>query len=71
MVEESLVFSNLSDKYKCGRVVISNVEHQATIISANKLKRKGWEIYKWPVNRDGIINISNIKETHHFLNILM
>ena len=40
----SIVFSNLCDKYKTGRVVISKVEHQATIISANKLKRKGWEI---------------------------
>ena len=58
----SLVFSNLSDKYKSGRVVISKVEHQATIISANKLKRKGWEIYEWPVNRYGIINISEIDE---------
>ena len=56
----SIVFSNLGDKYKTGRVVISNVEHQATIISANKLKRKGWEIFKWPVNKEGIINITEI-----------
>ena len=58
----SIVFSNLSDKYKTGRVVISKVEHQATIISANKLKRKGWEIYEWPVNNDGIVNISEIDQ---------
>ena len=58
----SIVFSNLSDKYKNGRVVISKVEHQATIISANKLKRKGWEIYEWPVNNDGIVNISEIDQ---------
>ena len=58
----SIVFSNLSDKYKTGRVVISQVEHQATIISANKLKRKGWEIYEWPVNNDGIVNISEIDQ---------
>ncbi|ABM72176.1 possible cysteine desulfurase (class-V aminotransferase family) [Prochlorococcus marinus str. MIT 9515] len=58
----SIVFSNLSDRYKRGRVVISKVEHQATIISANKLKRKGWDIYEWPVNHDGIINISEVDE---------
>jgi len=58
----SIVFSNLYDKYKCGRVVISKVEHQATIISANKLKRKGWEIYEWPVNKYGTINITEIND---------
>jgi len=58
----SIVFSNISDRYKSGRVVISSVEHQATIISANKLKRKGWEIIEWPVNKDGIINITDINE---------
>ena len=58
----SIVFSNLDDKYNSGRVVISKVEHQATIISANKLKRKGWEIYEWPVNQDGMIEISEIDQ---------
>jgi len=58
----SIIFSNLGDRYNTGRVVISNVEHQATIISANKLKRKGWEISEWPVNNKGIINISKIDE---------
>ena len=58
----AIVFSNLVDKYKTGRVVISKVEHQATIISTNKLKRKGWEIYEWPVNKEGMINISEIAQ---------
>ena len=58
----SIVFSNLADKYKAGRVVISCVEHQATIISANKLKRLGWDIYKLPVNKEGIIKISEIEK---------
>ena len=61
----AIVFNNLGDKYKNGRVVISKVEHQATIISANKLKRKGWEIYEWKVNEDGMIDISEIDQ---FLN---
>ena len=58
----SIVFSNLDDKYKTGRIVISKVEHQATLISANKLKRKGWEIYEWNVNEDGMIDISEIDQ---------
>tara|TARA_B100000965_G_scaffold69017_1_gene54398 strand:+ start:756 stop:1928 length:1173 start_codon:yes stop_codon:yes gene_type:complete len=58
----SIVFSNLGDRYNTGRVVISSVEHQATIIATNKLKRKGWEIYQWPVNKKGIINISDVDE---------
>ena len=58
----SIVFSNLSDKYKTGRVVISKVEHQATIISSNKLKRKGWDIYEWTVNEDGMIDVSEIEQ---------
>ena len=56
----SIIFSNLDDKYETGRVVISSVEHQATIICANKLNRKGWEIYEWPVNKDGSISISEV-----------
>ena len=56
----AIVFNNLGDKYKNGRVVISKVEHQATIISSNKLKRKGWEIYEWPVNKEGIIYLSEV-----------
>ena len=58
----SIVFNNLDDKFKMGRIVISNVEHQATIISANKLKRKGWDIYEWKVNGDGMIDISEIEQ---------
>ena len=61
----SIVFSNLDDKYKNGRVVISKVEHQATIISSNKLKRKGWEIYEWQVNKDGIIDISEVDQSYY------
>ena len=56
----SIVFSNINETFNKGRVVISNVEHQATIISANKLRKNNWEIYEWPVNKDGILNLSYI-----------
>jgi len=61
----NIVFNNIYEKFKNGRVVISNVEHQATTICANKLRKQNWDIYEWKVNNDGILNISNIKK---FLN---
>ena len=56
----SIVFSNINETFKKGRVVISNVEHQATNICANKLRKHNWDICEWPVNNDGILNLSNI-----------
>ena len=56
----TIVFTNINETFKKGRVVISNVEHQATIICANKLRKHNWEICEWPVNKDGILNLSNI-----------
>ena len=58
----SILFSNIHEKFKKGRLVISNVEHQSTIISSNKLKRQGWEIYEWLVNKDGLLNLSYIND---------
>jgi len=59
----SIVFSNIYETFKNGRVVISNVEHQATNICANKLRKQNWDICEWNVNNDGILNISNIDKT--------
>ncbi len=59
----NIVFSNIYDTFKKGRVVISNIEHQATNICANKLRKHSWDICKWSVNNDGILNISNIDKT--------
>ena len=56
----NIVFNNIYENFKNGRVVISNVEHQATTICANKLRKQNWDIYEWTVNNDGILNISNI-----------
>ena len=58
----AIVFSNIFEKFKKGRIVISNVEHQATIIPTNKLRRNNWEIYEWIVNNDGILNLSYIEK---------
>ncbi len=59
----NIVFSNIYETFKNGRIVISNVEHQATNICANKLRKQNWDICEWTVNNDGILNISNIEKT--------
>ena len=59
----NIVFSNIYETFKNGRIVISNVEHQATNICANKLRKQNWDICEWTVNNDGILNISNIDKT--------
>ena len=58
----SIVFSNIQENCKKGRVVISNIEHQATIICSNKLKKKNWDVYEWSVRNDGTLNLSNINQ---------
>jgi len=59
----TIVFSNIYETFKNGRVVISNVEHQATTICANKLRKQNWDICEWTVNNDGILNLSIIDKT--------
>jgi len=59
----SIVFSNIYETFETGRIVISNVEHQATTICANKLRKQNWDICEWTVNNDGILNLSNIDKT--------
>ena len=56
----SIVFSNISEKFKPSNLTISSVEHQATIIASNKLKKQGWKINKISVNKDGEILISKL-----------
>ena len=58
----NIVFNNIYENFKNGRVIISNVEHQATNICANKLRKQNWDIYEWTVKNDGILNIANINK---------
>jgi len=57
----SLVFNKLSDNFKPENIVISEVEHQATIISSNILKKRGWEIIEWEVNNKGIVDLYKLE----------
>tara|TARA_Y100000589_G_scaffold104500_1_gene98847 strand:- start:2965 stop:4134 length:1170 start_codon:yes stop_codon:yes gene_type:complete len=51
----SLVFNNISDSYRPGNITISSIEHQATIIQANKMRKKGWNVNEWEVDNEGRI----------------
>ena len=57
----SLVFNKLSDNFKPENIVISEVEHQATIISSNILKKRGWKIIEWEVDNKGIVNLDKLE----------
>ncbi len=61
----SIVFDNISDNFIPKNIVISEVEHQATLIASNKLKNRGWIIDKWDVDNSGIINLDNL---NNFIN---
>ena len=51
----SIVFNSIYDYFNPSSITISNIEHQATNIVSNKLKKRGWDIKKWPVDKLGII----------------
>jgi cysteine desulfurase len=44
-----------------GRLVISTVEHPATIAAAEHLGRQGWEVAAVPVDRRGLINLEALR----------
>ena len=58
----SIVFHKLLENCTPGSLSISAVEHQATIIASNRLRRMGWEIKEWEVQKDGIVKLSNFKD---------
>ena len=57
----SMVFDKLSDNFNPENIVISEVEHQATIISSNILKKRGWKIIEWEVDNKGIVNLDKLE----------
>ena len=57
----SIVFNKLSDNFKPENIVISEVEHQATLIASNILKKRGWKITEWEVDNKGIIKLDKLE----------
>ena len=58
----SLVFNKFSTIYNNGSLLISSVEHNATTLSANILKDRGWKVNKINVDNTGIIDIQQIHD---------
>lgn len=44
-----------------GRLLISAVEHPATVAAAEMLRQRGWEVRKLPVDRQGVIDLDSLK----------
>ncbi len=45
-----------------GRLVISAVEHPATVAAADQLQRRGWEVAVAPVDRHGLLLLDGLAE---------
>jgi cysteine desulfurase len=45
-----------------GRLVITTVEHPATLAAADQLRRRGWEIAQLPVDRRGRVRLELLEE---------
>lgn len=45
-----------------GRLLISAVEHPATVAAAEKLRLQGWELERLPVDSHGVVDLDVLKE---------
>lgn len=45
-----------------GHVITSVVEHQAVLESCRRLEKEGWEVTFLPVNEDGVVDLTSLKE---------
>jgi cysteine desulfurase len=46
---------------EAGRLLISAVEHPATVAAAEMLRQRGWEVCKLPVDRQGVIDLEALQ----------
>ncbi len=58
----SLALSYLAYSSSPGRVIISSVEHPAGVLAVELLRRLGWEVVLWPVDKYGVIDLNYIDQ---------
>ncbi len=58
----NLAIKGLTGNLNPGRIVISNVEHPATIAAAESLKSIGWDVKYWEVDNKGMIRLDLLEE---------
>lgn len=47
--------------FEPGRLIISTVEHPATEAAAAVLSRRGWQVERWPVDRQGVLCLEHLE----------
>ncbi len=58
----NLALSLATEKTSRGRIVISSVEHPASLNATNRFKEQGWLIEEWPVNEEGLIDLNRLDQ---------
>lgn len=56
------VFNHIENKFSEGEIIISEIEHPSTNETAKKLEEKGFKIIKIKTNKDGIIDLEDLKK---------
>jgi len=56
-----LALVGLANRLPTGRLVLSAVEHPATLAAARELERRGWQLALLPVDRRGLIGLADLE----------
>ena len=56
-----LALLGLGGTLPAGRILISAVEHPATVAAADQLRSRGWQLAQVPVDRHGVIDLDALK----------
>ena len=56
-----LALVGASEGLPSGRLLISAVEHPASVAAAERLRRQGWQVEVVPVNRQGVIDLEALR----------
>lgn len=60
----NMVFYHIAKEFNGGDIIISSIEHPSVMEYAEKLKKYNFNIIKLKVNKNGHIDIKELKELH-------